>query len=312
VRTLPTSDSSELWADVQRLTLKLPSTVARHQRLATMSNYLVTGINAQSLTFPVLTSVAVLEQVRRSSSVPLMLLKGLQIGALYPEPWMRDTGDIDILTTDPERLFSDLVGVGFVPREIEANRRHHQLPPLSDPTFGVVVEVHRRPNTGAFGPVVSVEECFAQAVPSRTEIDGLLGPSTEHEFVLHLAHSWADRPLGRLRDLIDLELLSTSLGGTESVRRATRRYKLFRVWELTAEAQSWAVHGNRPTKRVARRGKHLEQVFNPGSDVIRRLASPFWSDSVTLGIQVAGRESARALSGNPGESVVRKIKRVFG
>jgi hypothetical protein len=311
VRALPTSTDNPLWADVDRLIQRLPVAVLHQQRLRAMRQYVVEQQTAQRLVLPVLSSAAVIDHIRRTTEAPLMLLKGLQIGGLYPQPWMRDTGDIDLLTTVPEDVFAQLVSAGYEPRFLAAIKRHHQLPPLTAPGFGVTVEIHRRPNTGSFGTVIPVADCFADAVASRCGVDGVLAPSAEHEFLFHLAHSWADRPLGRLRDLIDLELLSVAVGGSDTAYALAKAHGLSRVWRLTTEAQGWAIHGKKPTAAAGRIGKHLLEDFNPSKDVFRRAVAPLWADSFAFAARIAGSEALRSIAGNPGESPVQKIGRVF-
>jgi Uncharacterised nucleotidyltransferase len=310
MKQLPSqSRQTELWKSVERLVRSQSEILAFHQRLSEMRSYAVNERDARQLMVPVLTSMAVLETVRRESNVPLVLLKGLQIGGLYPQAWMRDTGDLDILTTDPDQLFQDLQKAGFIASHAVSDVRHHQLPPLRDPIFGLSVEIHRRPNTGGFGNIITVEDCFADAVPSRVNMKGILAPSPNHEFVLHLAHSWADRPLGRVRDLIDLELLAQNVGGPAAALSLARQFKLKRVWSATVSAQDWVLRDTSPSMSARVMGRHLDREFKPSKDVFRRLLSPFCADSVSEAVRMASREMRRAFAGNPGETLFGKIKR---
>jgi hypothetical protein len=191
------------------------------------------------------------------------------------------------------------------------NKRHHQLSPLVDPKYGVTVEIHRRPNTGSLGRFVTVEQCFADSVESSTGVTGVRAPSPEHHFIFHLAHAWADRPLGRIRDLIDLALLSAELGGPEIARSTSKRFGVSRVWDATVSAQQSILYGQDPKPMVYLLSHHMTSIFNPSKDVFRRFATPLWADSVSESGRIAYRELVRLTVGNPGESFLKKITRTF-
>ncbi len=306
---LPNTESDAVfWSKVEGFVRTLPPNVADQQRLYNIHRYLNGGATPRVLTANTLPALAVLHRIRRSTRHPLLLLKGLQVGSLYPQLWMRDLGDIDILTTAPDDVYRDLVGVGFEPRNIANIKTHHQLPPLWNHEFHLSVEVHRRPNTGQFPQFVTPEQVFAESTESRVEIEGIRGPSVEHEFSLHLAHSWSDRPIGRARDIIDLTLLAGALQ-RQTAAETARSYHLNRVWKATVQARSALLENEGASLVLRRATRHLTQPFDPRHDVYRRLASPLWADSPRHGFNLLRRELLRAANGNPGESVLHKFKR---
>jgi hypothetical protein len=82
-----------LWDNVRRVAADSSPEVAAQQRIQSIRSYLVDGTASQMLMLPSMALSGALELVRRSSDEDLLVLKGLQIAALYPQTWMRDTGD---------------------------------------------------------------------------------------------------------------------------------------------------------------------------------------------------------------------------
>ena len=307
-RHLPNVNFDPFWVNVENFVRSIPSEVAQQQRLSNQHQFLMADAAPRMLTAKVLSGLAVLQRMRQLTVHPLLLLKGLQVASLYPQMWMRDTGDVDILTTAPDDVYRDLVAGGFQPRNVAVIKTHHQLPPLWNQEFNVSVEVHRRPNTGQFARFVTPEEVFAQSTESRVQLDGIRGPSPEHDFALHLAHSWSDRPVGRARDLIDLTLLADALDHGNATEVA-RRYRLRRVWRASLQARDALLDHERPPLALQQVTRHLTQPYDSQHDVYRRLTSPLWADSPFQGFTILRRELARAANGNPGETVLHKFKR---
>ena len=95
-----------------------------------------------------LAASAVLRSVRAAYGGRLMLMKGPEVAARYPEPSTRAYRDIDLLADDPAGAQRALLAAGFVERE----RRPRPFGARSissrssHPEFGLTVEIHRRPN----------------------------------------------------------------------------------------------------------------------------------------------------------------------
>jgi len=70
------------------------------------------------------------------AGIPHMPLKGAVIRKFYPEPWMRTSGDIDILVKDAEIAAKLLVRKGFIRKETDA----HEIT-LTSPS-GIMIELH--------------------------------------------------------------------------------------------------------------------------------------------------------------------------
>ena len=148
---------------------------------------------------------SLLARVREICDGPILVLKGPEVAAVYPAPWLRPYTDLDILVPDAEDAERRLRRAGFsgVGPPMDWDALHH-VQRLASPDVLASIEVHRRPKwvPGATAP--TMEELLRDAVPSATGVNGLLAPSRGHHAVLLAAHAWAERPLGRLGDLVDV------------------------------------------------------------------------------------------------------------
>jgi len=258
-----------------------------------------------------LAAIAVLRRVRDAYGGRLMLMKGPEVAANYPEPRTRPYGDIDLLADDPAGAQRALLAAGFVAQADERDHsRAQHLDPVIDPELGLIVEIHRRPNCPArlFAP--ATDELFSSAVPSVTGIDGLLAPSPAAHTLLLAAHAWAHHPLGRLGDLVDVAAtLPSDQRGAVAV--LARRWGWERMWRTTLSAAD-ALLGAGPEPLALRTwARHLRTASELSvldNHVIRMLA-PFFALSprqVPLGIATELHGYAEL---NPGESWPRKLGR---
>ena len=145
-----------------------------------------------------------LERVRGAYDGPMIVHKGPEVAAHYPDPILRDFGDVDLIVPNAEEVQRALIAAGF--EEIGDPALYldiHHLRPLRWPELPLHVEIHARPKWVDSLAAPPVEELFAVAVPSTT-IDGVEAFPPEHHALLLAVHSWAHEPLRRLRDVIDI------------------------------------------------------------------------------------------------------------
>ncbi len=233
-----------------------------------------------------------LEEAVKAVAQPVIIHKGAQIARLYPDPLQRDWSDIDLLVEDPEQARGDLAKVGFVGIGHD-QPNFHQLAPMVHPHLRVVIELHRRPNAAPHHHIPTTAEIFGRSQPSRVDIDGLRAPCLEHEFVLHLSHSWTNRPLGRLRDLVDLRLLAEQLD-VDQDRELAAQAKSRRVWDANRAALARLLTNEKTSVANKLLMRHLSRGFNEQRDPVRRLVAPAWADSPTDAARVAWNETTRA------------------
>jgi hypothetical protein len=177
-----------------------------------------------------------LEQLRDATAEPVVIMKGIELAARYPEPSVRPFRDIDVLAHDAAGMQRDLLAAGF--EELGIPSRYegiHHLRPLVWTGLPVVVEVHERPKwVGGIAPP-STAELLARAVPSSCGVDGILTLAPEDHVLAVAAHSWAHVPLNRALHLLDVAVMLAEVD-PDAVAGIARDWKLDRVWATTLGA----------------------------------------------------------------------------
>jgi hypothetical protein len=161
--------------------------------------------------------VRVLERLETRGIEPI-LLKGAALGSLvYDDPALRTMNDLDLLVHEAEipAAVEALEQLSYRPLYRAAHAdparreafysRHHHTTPLMEPKGRAVVELHRDIVTMATPGRYDIETIRARARRATVEGRMALVPSPA-DLVLHtcLHLSYADRFVGKLRDLIDL------------------------------------------------------------------------------------------------------------
>jgi hypothetical protein len=174
-------------------------------------------------------------------------VKGPELAALYPDPATRVSRDVDLVAPDPEAVQRQLHAAGFAEAgsaDYYADAAH--LVPLAWPGLPVEVEVHGRPNWPPWLVAPSAEVLLEGAVPSATGVDGLLAPSPERHALVLSAHAWTHGPLTRLRDLLDVALMTAEADRPE-IDRLAEAWGMTRLWKTTdAIATSLFLGGLQP------------------------------------------------------------------
>jgi hypothetical protein len=242
--------------------LPVPSPLRRHQE----------RMRVFALTVPF-----ILERVRNATAEPLLLVKGPEVAQRYPGG-ARAYGDIDILVRDAPKAQRDLVAAGF--RELDDPTGIwsgiHHLPPvrLSDATLKI--EVHSEPKwpTGLQAP--SVDALFSAAVPSAIPVAGVLAPDPAHHALLMAAHAWAHKPLGRVRDLVDIGALRAE-ADLRLLHQTARDWGIARLWRTMEEALD-ALLAGRSTLPLRLWAGHLRELRDQTvlEAHLERLLSPIW------------------------------------
>jgi hypothetical protein len=180
-----------------------------------------------------LTATVHLERARAAVQGPLLLLKGPEVAARYPDPAARISRDLDLLAADAAAAQRALVAAGFV--ELGDRAYYEGAPhllPLAWPGLPVQVEVHERPNWPPWVAPPPAGELFAGAVTSAAGVPGLLAPAPARHALVLAAHAWAHGPLERVRDLLDVALLAAE-ADPEELRRLARAWGVERLWRST-------------------------------------------------------------------------------
>jgi len=164
----------------------------------------------------------------------VIVLKGPEIASRYPEPAMRAYGDLDVLVENANEAQRALLVAGFEPvGDPSLYVGIHHLRPLRASGLILSVEIHSRPKwlDGLRPPPVA--ELFDVATASSTGVKGVLSLPTEHHALLLAVHSWAHEPLRRLRDIVDIALMS-STGDRDEIERLASSWGVEHVWRTTS------------------------------------------------------------------------------
>jgi hypothetical protein len=256
---------------------------------------------------------AVLTRVCDAVQAPVLHFKGMEAAALYPHPETRPFGDVDLLVEDAEAAQRSLLEAGFqtVETEIESYDELHHLAPLVWPELPVVIEVHRRPAWPEWMPQPRIELLIEAAVPSRTGIEGLMAPAPAHHALLVAAHAWDFNPLGRIIDLLDVQLLAAEAGRDE-VAHAARGLRVAGLWKTTLEASD-ALFASPGRGRIPRGARNLAAARDSTvlGQHVRQWTSPFWVLSPARAIPASVTTIVREALPAGGETWGGKYRRVL-
>ena len=169
----------------------------------------------------------------------VLVHKGPEIAARYPDPALRPFIDLDLLVEDAESLQRTLLAAGFVEvgdpaRYVDSAHRR----PVAWPGLPLFVEVHDDPNWPSWLPRPPTRELLDAAVPSSLGIDGLTTLAPLHHAVVVAVHAWAHGPLARVGDLVDVTLMSENInrGALLSLARRWGVEALVRTTLASADA----------------------------------------------------------------------------
>lgn len=206
----------------------------------------------------------------------LLLMKGAEVAAHYRHPADRFFCDLDLLADDAPAAQRALIAAGFVEcGDSETYEGQQHLSPLVWPGIPLFIEVHRRPNSPAWLPPAPVEEILELSVPSATGVEGLLAPDPAVHALLLVAHGWAQAPLRRLADLLDV----AALLGEDGRRRAAdlaRHWEWEGMWRVAARAGDTVLGSDDWPASLRPWARHLTQARDRTvlEEHITRIAAP--------------------------------------
>jgi hypothetical protein len=191
---------------------------------------------ARTIAVKTLAAPLLLRRVRECCDGPIILLKGPETAACYPQPFARGFRDLDVLVHDVDAAQRTLIAGGF--RRVGGEWPYvegHQVQPVFHPDFPLAVDLHRRLHWVEGIPSPRVEELFETAIESVVPVSGILTlPRVQHA-VLHAAHAWAHEPLGSIRQLIDVAATCQGTSPSE-VETLAANWGIRRIWRTTRAA----------------------------------------------------------------------------
>ncbi len=207
-----------------------------------------------------LAAPVILRHARAAYGGGMMLIKGPQVAARFPDPAVRSFRDLDLIVDDAPAAQRALREAGFVevgdPAKYEGV---HHLRPLLLPGLPLSVELHREANHAPWLPAIATPELLSQCEPSATGVEGLLAPVPAAHAIVLAAHSWAHMPLRRLLDLIDIAVVLTDEARDQAARLA-RRWGYGRVWSTTLAAADALLLGGGRASALRVWARHLVDV----------------------------------------------------
>jgi hypothetical protein len=261
-----------------------------------------------------LTAPAVLEKVRACYDGCIVVMKGLEVAARYPDPALRTFGDIDLLVPDAAEAQHALLAAGFQPLgdypELYVHDVHH-LRPLWWPGLPVYVEVHKRPNWPFWLSPPPTGELVSAAVPSSSGVKDVLALHPSHHALVLAAHAWGRAPLGTLRDLIDIAAMADGLERSE-LDACARRWGMERIWRTMTSTIDAVLFEEGPTPLAVRIwARHLEGVRDRTvlENHVQRWLSSFWALPARKATRAAAKVIFDELRPAYGETWSAKLRR---
>lgn len=278
----------QLWATVDELIAQAPDVAAlRHHRVDLLAarQFRTRGLDidprlrdaerlatVRSLSVPHLLSL-----IRAAVDQPLVLMKGAEAAASYPSPGCRPFGDLDILTPDADGAFLALLDAGFVETGVGGWAAHHTAS-LAWPGIPLKIELHRTPHFAPGLEIPPTDILLRLTRPSRTAVEGIDGFVPAAHAVLLAIHAWADAPLARLGQLIDVAAV-LSEGERDTADELARSWGCERLWRTTVGAIDGLLYQRHPSIPQRTWARHLSTARPPRvlELYLGRIAGPVWA-----------------------------------
>jgi len=258
-----------------------------------------------------LTAPVLLRRVRDACDGPLLLVKGPEVGARYPDAALRSYHDLDLLVPDPAAAQRALLAAGFVavgnPRLYEDI--HHERP-LVARDLPLHVELHSQPKWPDGCAPPRMDELLEAAVPCSLGVDGVETLPRAHHALVLAAHSWAHSPLRRVGELLDVASMSDGVEAGE-LRALAADWGLGRIWRTTDAAVGALLEGRRTTVPLRTWARHLPAVRDRTvlETHLEHWLGDFWALPRGQALAAARGLLRRELTPAPGETLGAKLAR---
>lgn len=295
-----------MWDRVDELVAQAPNVAAiHHHQVAALAARVRrrTGVPVepqlraaeQAAAIGALSSVYLLGRIRAAVDGPLLLIKGPEAAASYPQPQTRLFKDLDLLSTDVGAAYRALLAAGFV--EVTCGTfvpPPYHCWPLGWPGIPLTIELHRAPRHVDGLPVPTLDALLRLARPSRTGVDGVLGLDPSAHAVLLAVHAWSHGPLERLGPLIDVAAVLAD-GDRQAAGAYARSWGCRRLWRATVSCIDTLIASRPPTIPSRTWARHLRTAREPSvlESHSARIAAAAWG----LPVSRAGLGVGRALLG---------------
>jgi putative nucleotidyltransferase-like protein len=254
-----------------------------------------------------------LRKIREAWDGEIVLMKGLAVAALYPDPATRPFRDLDLLVEDAEDAHRALIAAGFEAVGYDEHyyvARHH-LRPLRWPGLPLLVEVHRRPEWPNWSCSPDPGEIIATSLPASVGVAGVRVPDPARHALLVAAHSWCETPFRRLLDLVDALALAHQ-ADRRQLEKLAASWEIEGVWRSTVAAGEAMLLGQPCPWSLRTWARDLRNVRDRTvlENHVRRLVAPFWALPLRPAIRVAANALVDEVRPAPGEPWSAKRARV--
>jgi hypothetical protein len=267
-----------------------------------------------------LVAPALLKRAREAYDGPLLLVKGPELVARYPDR-ARRFGDLDLVAGNAEEAQAALLAAGFRlekrprwPPEgyDEVRRPHYHLHPLEWPGLGLRIEIHKHVKWPETLRPPRNEELFEAAVPSVVGIEGLLAPHPNHHAVVLVSHAWGEIPMRTLRQLVDV-LAFVDDSDRSELRRLAGRWGIERGWLSTLAVADWLLRGGQEPRLVGVWARYLRELREPTvfEMHVQEWLSPFWLTAPRPGARKSFRAVVRDLKPRPNQTWGGKVRQTI-
>ena len=248
------------------------------------------GAYAEQLTaIRVLAAEDLLRRVRAAYDGPIVLIKGLEVALLYPDPVLRPFGDLDLLVPDTAALQGSLLAAGFEEvMDPDLFIDIHQERPVALPGAPLAIELHKWPKWPDFLQPPPIEELLDVAVESRSGVAGILRLPDAHHAVVVAAHAWTHGPLNHPRQLLDVAILAEGIPRGE-LQAVAERWGIERIWQTTISCAD-SLFGDAPRTAAERLwARHLRSLRERtvAESHLEYYLSPFWAYPWPTAVQVS-------------------------
>jgi hypothetical protein len=207
-----------------------------------------------------LSAATLMRHVRAATDAEIVVMKGPEVAAHWPQARLRPWKDLDLLVADAHAVQRDLLAAGFV--EIGDPSLYediHHLRPLAHPSLPVTIEVHMRPKWPDSGRAPTFEELHERGVESTFSLPGVVAPCPAHHAVMLAVHAWEHDPLSRIGSLVDVAALALVADPDETAAVA-RDWDVTRVWAATMRAIDDLLFDTAEPARAPIWRRHLHDV----------------------------------------------------
>lgn len=265
----------------------------------------------------VLVAPALLKRARDAYGGPLLLVKGPELTARYPDAARRFT-DLDLVAGDAEEAQAALLAAGFQLQKRkqwppegydDVRRPHYHLHPLEWPGLALRIEIHKHVKWPEGLRPPRNEELFEAAVPSVVGIEGLGTPHPYHHAVLLASHAWGEIPMRKLRQLVDV-LAFVEDGDRDELRRLAAAWGIERGWSSTLAVGDWYFREAPEPHLVGVWAPYLRDLREPTvlEMHVQEWLSPFWLTAPKTAILRALRAALRDLQPEPNQTWGSKLR----